>query len=80
MENLSFDDHVAACDYMGEENPKMCAWVEGPYIGALRVAYVASHKTHVDALTTGETDEIDTAWNAYCEAKNAFTLAYYSGQ
>jgi hypothetical protein len=78
MENLSFADHVAACEYMGEENPKFAAWSEGPAIGSARIAYVEAHKTHAAALEAGGTDAIDSAWETYCAAQKAWVLALYA--
>lgn len=75
---LSFTDHVAACEYMGEENPKFAAWAEGPVVGAARIAYVKAHKAHADALANGDTDQIDSAWGDYCAAQNAYVDAVYA--
>lgn len=76
--DLNFTDHVSACEYMGEENPTLEAWGEGPVVGAARVAYVDAHKAHAAALATGDTDKIDSAWNAYCAAQNAYVDAIYA--
>lgn len=77
---LSFDAHKSACEYMGEENPNMVAWMEGPYIGAKRVAFVEAHKTHAEALESGDSDTIDSAWKVYCDAQNAWVSAYATGE
>jgi hypothetical protein len=74
---LTFDDHVSACEYMGEENPKMRAWSEGPTIGAARVAYANSHKAHMAALETGNIGAIDSAWDNFCAAQNAWIETLY---
>jgi hypothetical protein len=79
MQNLTFSDHIAACEYMGEENPKFAAWQEGPHIGAFRISYVEAHKAHAKALESGDTDAIDSAWGTYCEAQKAWVIAYYVG-
>lgn len=78
MENLSFTNHVAACEYMGEENPKLAAWSEGPALGAVRIAYVEAHKAHAAALEAGDTAKIDSAWATYCAAQNAWVSALYT--
>ena len=74
---LTFEDHVSACEYMEEENPKMSAWSEGPRLGAVRVAYVETHKAHAAALETGDIGAIDSAWDTYCAAQNAWLEALY---
>lgn len=76
---LNFADHVAACEYMEEESPKLAAWTDGPALGALRVAYVEAHKAHTKALESGNVEAIDTAWDDYCKAQNAWIDALYSG-
>lgn len=74
---IDFDQHVAACEYMGEENPKMSAWAEGPTIGEARFAYVEAHKAHMAAVETGDPDAINAAWEIYVDARVAFQELYY---
>jgi hypothetical protein len=74
---LTFDDHVSACEYMGEENPKMSAWSEGPAIGAARVAYANAHKAHMAAVETGDFDAINAAWEIYVDARLTFQDLFY---
>jgi hypothetical protein len=74
---ITFEEHVAACEYMGEINPKMCAWVEGPRMGLIRFEYVEAHKDHQKAIECGDSDKIDAAWEAYCRAQNRWVDAYY---
>ena len=76
-ENLSFEAHIAACEYMNEENSKLVAWTEGPHIGMFRIAYVNAHKAHAEALKIGEIESINRAWGAYCEAQNSYVDALY---
>lgn len=78
VDSFSFAEHVSALEYMGEENPNIKAWQEGPAIGVLRSEYVKAHKAHAKSLESGDSDAIKTAWETYCRAQEAFTLAYYA--
>lgn len=75
---IKFSDHVAACEYMGEENPQLAAWTEGPYLGDFRVAFAEAHKAHNKALESGNVEVIDSAWGTYCKAQNAWVDALYT--
>jgi hypothetical protein len=77
MGDISFKDHVAACEYMGEENPNMVAWTEGPILGEARIAYVEAHKAHMAAVEAGDFDVINAAWEIYVEARVKFQDLFY---
>jgi hypothetical protein len=75
---ISFEDHVWACEYMEEHDAKMTAWMEGPRIGEARFAYAKAHEAHQATIVTGNVDEIDAAWGVYCDARRAFQDIYYA--
>ena len=74
---MKFSDAVSACEYMGEKNPQRLAWVEGPFIGALRVEYVKTHKAHIEAVESGDIARINATSFAYKTASNALTDALH---
>jgi hypothetical protein len=79
MDDVTFQDVVIACEYMGADDATRHAWQYGPTLGAILVAYVNAHKNHALALESGDTDKIDAAWQEYCKYQNAWTIAYATG-